>query len=381
MRIAIMMRPIDQNSGFHMYVDGLVEAMLKIAPENHYLLLYRTEKYLGRFAFHKSVTEKLVKAPNKLFWDQIVIPFVAWKEKVDVIFNPKFNVPLISHCPVTMGLQEPGYWVEPQYYEKFDVLYQKLMIPIYVRKAAYVFPMANFILEESRKYINYHFKNAIVTYPAPQKHLKPVADKNILKQFKIKYNLPEKFILSITRADNPGMENSRKWNPCKNPITTLRSFLLLKNKISHSLVIAGRNIKNYYLESGFTEKDFERVHFINFIPFEELQNIYSLAELIVVPPTYEGFGFTLLGALACGCPAVASKTGTCPEVVGDAALLADPFSPEDFAEKILMLINDNNLKENLREKGLKRAHSLSWEKAAELTLKGLYKAVKKKKKY
>ena len=115
MKIAIMMRPIDQDSGFHLYVDGLVEAMSKIAETNHYLLFYKTSKYFGRFKQYKNVTEKLLTSSNKLFWDQVVVPYNAWREGADVIFNPKFDVPLISHCPVTMGLQEPGYWVEPQY--------------------------------------------------------------------------------------------------------------------------------------------------------------------------------------------------------------------------------------------------------------------------
>lgn len=290
-----MMRPIDQDSGFHLYVDGLVEAMIKITEKNHYLLFYKTSKYFGRFKLYKNVTEKLLTSSNKLFWDQVVVPYNAWREGADVIFNPKFDVPLISHCPVTMGLQEPGYWVEPQDYERFDVIYQKIMLPIYSRRAAHVFPMAKFILEESRKYIDYPFKNATVTHPAPQEHLKPVTDSNILLQFKNKYSLPNKFILSITRADNPGMDKSHKWNACKNPLTTLRAFILLRDKIPHSLVIAGRRIKDYFLDSGYTEKDFERIHFINFVPFEELQNLYNLADLIVVPPTYEGFGFTLLG--------------------------------------------------------------------------------------
>ena len=76
------------------------------------------------------------------------------------------------------------------------------------------------------------------------------------------------------------------------------------------------------------------------MPFEQLAKLYTLATLIIVPPYYEGFGFGLMGAMACGCPAVVSTAGACPEVVGDTALLADPNDPAHFAAKIEQLLSD-----------------------------------------
>jgi hypothetical protein len=65
MKIAIMMRPIDQDSGFHVYVEGLVESLLRFEDEHTYLLLYRTPKWLGRFASFPKAKEILVRAPHK----------------------------------------------------------------------------------------------------------------------------------------------------------------------------------------------------------------------------------------------------------------------------------------------------------------------------
>lgn len=374
MKIAIMMRAIDQDSGFHLYVDGLVEALLKLKGDNFYVLLYRTPKYFGKFSSYTNVKELLVKAPHKIIWDQVVVPYIAWKHKVDIIFNPKFTVPLVSHCPVVMGLQEPAWWVYPEHYQKFDVFYQKRMLPIYVKRSSHIFPMAKWVIEENQKYINIPIDNCTVTNPGVHDHLGFVTDSVKLKKFREKHNLPDKFVLSMTRVDNPGMDKSNKWNPSKNPHTTLRSFLLLKNKISHHLVFVGRRVKDYFLDMGFSEEDFERVHFVNFIPFGEIQNIFSLADLIVVPSYYESFGFTLLGAIACGCPAVASSSGACSEVAGDSALYANPDSPEDFAEKILLLVKDDRLREKLRNKSLERVKRFTWEKTARNTLKGLCNA-------
>ena len=377
MKIAIMMRPIDHDSGFHLYVEGLTEALLKMDNEHKYILIYQTPKWFGRFSSYERATEILVKAP-KIIWDQIVSPFIAWREGADIIFNPKFTVPLISHCPVTMGLQEPGWWVWPEHYGKINGFYQRNMLQVYTRRASRLFPMAHWVVEANRKYIHIPFKNATVAYPGVQEHLKPVTDFSILKEFKAKYNLPEKFILSMARVDNPGMKYTKKWNPSKNAHTTLKAFLLCKNKIPHDIVFAGRNVKDYFLYMGFSEKDFERAHFINFVPFDEIQNIYSLADLIVVPSYYESFGFSLLGAIACGCPAVVSTEGACSEVVGEAGLYADPNSPEDFADKILKVLNDNKLWVELKEKSIAQASGFTWENTAKTFLDGIEKVMKGK---
>ena len=376
MKIAIMMRAMDQDSGFHLYVEGLVEALLRLeVPEMSFLLLYRTRKYFGRFSSYANATEMLLTAPHKLIWDQVVVPYVAWKYQADVIFNPKFTAPLISHCPVVMGLQEPAWWAWPEHYEKRDVLYQKLMLPLYACKAAHFFPMAQWVIDENRKYLKLPFENATVTYPGVHPNHKPVTEQRVLAAFREKHHLPDKFILSMTRVDNPGMDKSTKWNPSKNPLTTLQAFLLCRDKIPHHLVIAGRKVREYFLDVGLTDQDFARVHFVNFIPFEEVPNLYSLADLLVVPAYYESFGFTLLGAIACGCPAVVSTTGAFAEVVGDGALYADPHSPADCAEKIVRVLQNDALRKELQQKNLARAATYTWEKTARLTLQGIAQAI------
>ncbi len=372
MKIAIMMRSIDHDSGFHFYVEGLTEALLKLNNEHKYILIYKTPKWFGRFSSYKRATEILVKAP-KIIWDQLVSPYIAWRENADVIFNPKFTVPLISHCPVTMGLQEPGWWVWPEHYGKINGFYQRNMLQVYTRKASLLFPMAHWVIEANRKYIKIPFNNAIVAHPGVQEHLKPVTNSSILQGFKAKYNLPKKFILSMARVDNPGMKYTKKWNPSKNAHTTLKAFLLIKRQIPHDIVFAGRNVRDYFLHMGFTENDFERVHFVNFIPFSEIQNIYSLAELLIVPSYYESFGFSLLGAIACGCPAVVSTAGACSEVVGNAALYADPNLPEEFADKIVTILKDKKLWTKLKKKSIERASIFTWENSAKTFLEGLEK--------
>jgi glycosyltransferase involved in cell wall biosynthesis len=84
---------------------------------------------------------------------------------------------------------------------------------------------------------------------------------------------------------------------------------------------------------------------------------------------------TLLEAMTCGCPVVASRTGSCPEISGGAAILADPRDPFDFADKIKSVLLDEALKNELRAKGLQRAAIFDWKKIARNTILGLEETV------
>src|SRR5918992_5761425 len=198
MKVAIMMRPMDHDSGFRAYTEALVDNMLQIDQESSYVLLYREPKWLGRFSGYTNAKEVLLGTSHKLFWDQVLVPYIAWKQRADVIFNPKFSIPLISHCPVTMGLQEPAWWTWPEQYEWLDRRYMRIMLPLYIHKAAHIFPMSNFILEENRKVLGLPLVNTTVAYSAPGKQFRVIDEAEALERFREKYQLPERFILSVT---------------------------------------------------------------------------------------------------------------------------------------------------------------------------------------
>ena len=92
--------------------------------------------------------------------------------------------------------------------------------------------------------------------------------------------------------------------------------------------------------------------------------LYSGSSLFVLPSLYEGFGLPLVEAMACGVPVIASNSSIIPEVVGDAGLLVPPTEPGAFAEAILRVRNDQDLRRAMIEKWLKQAAGFRWDKAA-----------------
>ena len=94
---------------------------------------------------------------------------------------------------------------------------------------------------------------------------------------------------------------------------------------------------------------------------EELVELYRGAAAFVDPTLYEGFGYGVLEAMACGAPVVASDVTSIPEVVGDAGLLCDPHSSQSFADAIRRLLDEPGLAASMRERGAAQAARFTWE--------------------
>lgn len=200
-------------------------------------------------------------------------------------------------------------------------------------------------------------------YLAPREIFKLIKDTSILYSIEVKYRLPEKFVLYVGDV-----------NFNKNILTLCKACKLAKTP----LVIVGKQA---------TAADFDRTHpetqplvkllgqygedkdiiRLGFVPDEDLVAIYNLAILYCQPSYYEGFGLPILEAFACGVPVVASKIQAHVEIAGDACLYADPQNPRDFAKKISEVINDEELRKELIEKGNQKVKEYSWDKVARET--------------
>ena len=110
-----------------------------------------------------------------------------------------------------------------------------------------------------------------------------------------------------------------------------------------------------------------RVHFVGQVSSEELLYLYNAAELLAHPAFYEGFGLPPLEAMACGLPAIVSNVASLPEVVGDAGLLIDPHDADELTVAMWRVLNDGELRQEMRNKGLRQAERFSWGRAARET--------------
>lgn len=121
----------------------------------------------------------------------------------------------------------------------------------------------------------------------------------------------------------------------------------------------------------------EVVRCFEFIPRDKLPDLYNSADCLLFPSLYEGFGWPPLEAMACGTPVVASNAASLPEVIGDAGLMCGPQDYKGLAEAINAILTNSQLRQDLIERGLKRACLFTWEKTAQKTLE-VYEGVLRK---
>jgi glycosyltransferase involved in cell wall biosynthesis len=168
--------------------------------------------------------------------------------------------------------------------------------------------------------------------------------------------------------------------PHKNLARLIAAFGLLKRRSGHDdlkLLIIGDEVNRYAslrrsVEAAGVRQD---VRFFGFVPDHTLAALYRLAAVFAFPSLYEGFGLPPLEAMACGTPVVTSRISSLPEVVGDAAVLVDPYSVEDIAGALERVLGDEALRASLVTRGRARAQAFSWERSARAIHAGYMKVL------
>ena len=162
-----------------------------------------------------------------------------------------------------------------------------------------------------------------------------------------KYNLPERFILFVG--------NIKPHKNLKNLLLAYKILLDRNNKIKmvatgkkEGFIVSDEGIKTIMNENKVLA---DNVLFTGYIDGDLLPGIYKMADVFVFPSFYEGFGIPPIEAMAAGTPVIVSREASLPEVCGDAALYCDASVPKDIADKIEMILTQENLRKDLINKG------------------------------
>ncbi len=165
----------------------------------------------------------------------------------------------------------------------------------------------------------------------------------------------------------PFILSTGKLSPRKNIQGLIEAMVHLSTEIPHHLVLVGGDgwsTKQLHAQIAHSPIR-ERVHMLDYVTDDQLRALYRAAAAYVHPSHYEGFGLTVLEAMASGCPVVTSNVYSLPEVAGDAALLVSPTKSEDIAGAIKDICTDDALTIELKNKGIARAADFRWSRCAE----------------
>jgi glycosyltransferase involved in cell wall biosynthesis len=338
----------------------IVRHMLAMDQEHEYYLLYNDEAHLNTYQSYPNVKAIAIQSRSKFFWDQVIVPWLAWKHKLDVIFNPKLTVPLLTGCLTVFCQHGADWFVMPEQYEVFDRLYFTLFARLYWWKANRIISISKDTEQRLARIMNKKTAAKLCTiYHGVDKQFALVQDPAAVKALRDKYGLHFPFALYLGQIYK-----------MKNVGNLIRAFAKLRGRILHRLVLVGQ--PGAKSEADLTLIDelgvSDIVVQIGWVPDDDVPLFYQAADLFTFPSLYEGFGIPIIEAMASGCPVLTSTGGACPEVAGDAALLVDPHEVDEISEGIFRGLTDTKLREELRQRGSLRAREFTWERSAAQTI-------------
>jgi glycosyltransferase involved in cell wall biosynthesis len=357
MRIAFDLRRI-KNPGIGRYMKCLAEAVVAQAPEHQYLLILPPDAGQA-VAVENGRAEKLTSSiPYYSIREQFALPRFLQRHRVDLFHSPHFNLPLIRPCSTVVTIHDVIYLAcKDDLPSRVGRVYYRGMIAASVRLADRVLTDSQFSKADIVRYLNADPAKIEVVYPGVDPRFRRVRDERAIQSVLSRYHVEGDYILYT------GI-----YKPRKNHAALLRAFReLLKSGCKATLVIAGPVGEGEAELCRLAEQLGIAKHMVvaGFIPDSDLPALYSGARVYACPSLYEGFGFTVLEAMACGVPVVCSRRTSLPEIAGDAALYADPQNPSNFAEAVARAFSDGELRQQLIEKGYKNCSRFQWEAAAQ----------------
>jgi len=354
-----------RSAGISVYVTSLLRHLASVESDLRYALLLG-DKQVSAHAFGlPTVFSRLStrRPPVRILWEQSVLPLLLRRLGADLLHAPAFVGPLLSPCPRVITIHDLSFLRYPEFFRRGNRLYLRAMTGIACRRAAAVIAVSNFTAAETVNLLNVPAERVHTIYHGIDPRFHPLPDDEVAR-FRREMALPEQFVLYMGTLE-----------PRKNIVALVRAFARLRDPDLH-LVLAGG--KGWLYEEIFAEVERlsldARVHFPGYVSAETQTLWYNAAHAFAYISNYEGFGFPVLEALACGTPTLTASTTSLPEAGGDGALTVPPDDETAIAEGLHRLLTDSVLRENLRRRGLAHAAQFSWAETARQTA-ALYRQV------
>jgi glycosyltransferase involved in cell wall biosynthesis len=361
-----------RGTGIGTYAYELIYNINMIDKINNYLLFFPDDKISDLSPGDNFDIKLISECKKENFWEEVDIPNILSNTGIDIYCIPQngIGLPEEKNCLFTITLHDVIPYkmpetVGPQYLE----IYNK-EIPRIIPQCDSIITVSEYSKNDIAKTLGFPEDKIYVTPLAAEEIYYPRSKKISRQYIKEVYGIEGEFIVYVGG-----------FSPRKNIKGLIEAFCMLKPKLKDDikLLVLGKKGRSYYDYRDLAYKLGLKDHvlFPGYVPVEDLPIFYNAALMLCYPSFYEGFGLPPLEAMACGTPVIASNVTSIPEVLGDDVIYADPYDITEMSEKMLMLIEDENLRTKMIFKGLKRSSMYSWRKTAAETIQALIDTVKK----
>jgi len=359
--------PRRERAGIGKYADLLVTGLARLDTDHEFILY----PGFGDFVHPEYGVTCDIAVPHRPNFKKYTGPLPAFSapgqraagNAVDVVHATAFSCPHVQSAKLVITLYDLTYRLHPEFHLPSNIEFCEKHMKNAADRAHYFIAIS----EQTRKDFIAHYgiahdRTAVIPLAA-HPDFAPTTDRERLVRTLQKHELFSNYILHVGSIE-----------PRKNLSTLLKAFAALAANGDfqrYILVLAGTagwlNEEIYALPRSLRIAD--QVRFLGYVDDEDLPVLYSAARLFVYPSLYEGFGLSVLEAMSCGAPVIASNVSSLPEVTGDAAILIDPRDTGAMARTMRTVLENTELRMTLRRQSLERAKRFSVEKMARETLR------------
>lgn len=365
---------VNRRVGIGEFAFETLRGIIEQGKEKHTFVIYLKQQPLPHMPETSDIVRYEVFGPNK-FWTQFALPLRLFlsSKKPDVFFTPSHYGPRFSSVPLVLSVMDVSYLHFPELFKKSDLYKLKSWTAYSVKKATTILTIS----ESSKNDIIHEYRvkpeKVAVVYPGikPTPTLTPHVYP--MEELFYKYKISKHYLLYVGTLQ-----------PRKNITRLIEAFsLLLKDddllKKDLQLVIIGKKgwLYEEILEAPEKYDVVKSVKFLDFVPDEELKEMYRHAQCFILPSLYEGFGLPVLEAMQYDCPVITSNISSMPEAGGDAALYINPEDIHDMKNKIKKVLTDEGLRKEMIKKGKEQIKKFDWQESAKKTLTILEEVGKK----
>jgi glycosyltransferase involved in cell wall biosynthesis len=357
-RIAIDIRKL-HDFGIGTYIRNLLTHLSQIDQDTEYVLLCRPTDQGAVRSLGPNFRPVVNRSKPYSVSEQISIPYQLSREGIDLFHEPHYVLPPLVPCRSVVTIHDCIHLMFPQYLpNRLAHGYARASMWAAAHRARRIFTVSETSKADILRYCNVPPERITVIYNAIDDRIAVPPSEEEVEQTRERYQLHGPFALYVGNI-----------KPHKNLERLIDAFHLVRLQGFErlQLLIIGDQISKYpgLRRAVDRFKLHKHVRFLGFVPDQTLAALYQLATVFVFPSLYEGFGLPPLEAMARGTPVVTSNTSSLPEVVGDAAILVDPYRAESIADGMKQVLGDAALRATLRERGLARARIFSWRKSVQ----------------
>jgi glycosyltransferase involved in cell wall biosynthesis len=350
-------------AGNETYAANLIEALAEVDAENRYTLYVTREAARARFEGrwpHVAVRRTLPHTP--LVRVPVTLSAELRRRPVDLL-HVQYTAPPLAPCPVVATVHDLSFEHLPETFKRRSRVQLRLTVRRTARRAAQLIVPSEYTRRDILKSYGVDPARVSVVPLAAAPHFRPVEDARELARVRARYRIGGEYVLAVGSIQ-----------PRKNLARLVRAYSGLIRERGRSnlpqLVLVGKSAWLYGETLRAVEEQGVRDSTIlpGYVSEADLPALYSGALCFAYPSYFEGFGLPPLEAMSCGAAVVTGNLTSLPEVVGDAALTVDPFDTDELARAVARLIDDAELRADLRARGLRRARLFDWRDTARMTL-------------